>query len=1101
MDARERLTPHQEQKACASASTVPAHLQSKNDTLLFGRESQERKLLEAYRRLTTRRNDIVPDVHVVHRQEIVLITGASGTGKTILARRLERRVRAERGYFCWGKCDQIMQMQSSEPFAPFNAAVNQLVNTLLQQDDSGEETVRMEEAIEEATKDSGTAITLLTSLFPVFRKVLQQMDDSLSNNPHQGDSSIHSNSTLERLNSAAENPRKNHAHSTTETPAMIIFSKFLRAFCCASHPFVMLLDDWQWLDTSSLQLLKTLASLEPIPGFMILGTCRGNEVSIQDPLSVVLRALEEQHVQITDIQLTALSIDEVQDMITNLLQLSSSESAAISMDALAELIHRITGGNPFYVQQNVRALYDAKLIYFNEGSWQWDEQVMEAHDNFEITRNKILDTTVQKLVEQSRAIGETLTVAAFLGASFSLNHLQLVITTSNLAAIQNALNTLVEQGILYDLEGNRTDFQWVHDRYQFSALSLVPQNEQPAFSVEMGRKLLLSLAPDQVEANPFLLCNLFLRGELSLFSEKNERVQLAHLLHIAATKAAASSAFESAAFFFSHGIEFLEHSYPEGLQHQLKEDNQQEQPQEIELGQEQSREIWGEEYNLILELYNGAIEMECCNGRFERSDELFEVVIENARDLEDMLRVYEAKLTSLAARHLDSEAVQLGFKILNLLGEPFPKKAILLQTLVVTGKTVLWLRRASTERILKTRPLRRWDKIAALRILQIIVAPIIRANPEYSALWACRGVYLTTKYGLSNMSAPMFTALGMILATVKVGLPNDARRCADIAHKLGQQYHAPEWRCRLLVYEYGYINWWHQSVASCMPTLLTGMRAGLVSGDVHTSYIHITFFSFYGILCTGMPLQDNITAIEDNFEKFERLDQKMLYISLSLELARRLCSNDTERCQAADFASYCDKGTFQDELKWGLKDPSILTLSASCQLFLSVYTKDWVESLRIWQRLRRLPFDETWAVIMVAQLYFLFGMAESMAACETNKKRNWAGWKSLRKLRAIEKSMTCPENIVNKTYLLEAERASLRGDKPRAQKKFLSSIDSAKASGFMHEQALAHERFALSLSQWGDAPEAKSNNQQAAALYQRWGFSSKAAQLTKTSSN
>lgn len=1030
----------------------PLHQQAASP--LFGRESQEKQLLEAYRRQTTK---VTGHGNI---KEITLITGASGTGKTVLAKSLERRVKAERGYFCGGKCDQ---MQQNEPFAPFRSAVKELLITVLQQDDSGEETARLEECIEEATKDTESALPLLTNLFPIFQKVVIKEMGDLSHSRSQTNNN-NSNYGQEQ----GREHRSTHVHSITETPALIIFAKFLRSFCCAEHPVVMLLDDWQWLDSSSLELLKTLCSLDDIPGLMILGTCRGNEVSVMDPLSVVLRTLEEQEVVITDIQLTSLSVDVVQEMITNLLKLPSSES--VMMRSLAEVITKTTNGNPFYVQQNLIALCDANIIYYTNGSWHWDEHAMGVHDDFEVARNRILDAALQKLANLSQAMHETLVTAAFLGACFSLQHLQ-AITNSDHPSIQSALATLVQQGVLEGVADGK--FRWTHDRFQHSAHSLLPANQQGAYSVAMGRKLLVSLEPAEVEEHPFLLANLFLR-DLSFLKNDQERLDVAHLLFIAGTTAATSSAFEVAASFFADGIELLQNG-------------------------REPQYAWRREYDLCLALHNGAVEMECCSGHHERSDEIFEIILRHARGLEDQLRAYEAKLHSLSARHMDSEGVIVAFEVLRRLGEPFPKRAVLLHTGAALAKTVLWIRRRSTESIVKSRPMRRWDKIAAVRILQIMIPAVVRANPEYAALCACRSVQLTIRHGLPHrMSAPIFLALGMILGTTVVSLTKDAQRCVDIGYKLDSMDPSSEWHCRLVGFEHGYINWWHHPFGSSMQPLITAMNAGLLSGDVHVGYILSCFYSVYGFCC-GVPLREHTAEMEKQYTIFSRLDQKMLFVGLPAELGRILSGDNAGACEARKFSSYCNSATDGDEMKWGRKDKALLSVSVSCQLLLAVYTNDWVEGLRIWEKARKLPYDEMYAVVLVTQLHFLFGMVEVLAACETRKKKAWAGWRSLRKLRALKRAMTCPENIVNKIFLIEAERAALQGYNEKAKRKFLASVRYARESNFIHEEALAYERLARALSSWGDIAEAEGYKKEAAILYHRWGFAAKVVQLTKVS--
>jgi tetratricopeptide (TPR) repeat protein len=88
--------------------------------------------------------------------------------------------------------------------------------------------------------------------------------------------------------------------SNSENPSITLFCKFLSEFFSSESPIMLLLDDLQWLDSSSLKLLRAIVLTENLRGFMLMGTCRGDEVAISHPLSFVLRSLEEERVLVTN---------------------------------------------------------------------------------------------------------------------------------------------------------------------------------------------------------------------------------------------------------------------------------------------------------------------------------------------------------------------------------------------------------------------------------------------------------------------------------------------------------------------------------------------------------------------------------------------------------------------------------------------------------------------------------------------------------------------------------------------------------------------------------------------------------------------------------
>lgn len=1087
-----------------AAAPLPRSAPSKDDEFLAGndttsplcgRQEQQVQLLEAYRRRTS-------PTTACQQQEMVLITGASGTGKTALAQTLARQVEADRGYFCAGKCDQMEHC--NEPFAPFVAAITQLIETVLQRDDTGEEIIRLEEAMAQATRDTELGMSLLCGLFRVFKKVLLQDQSESgrgSSRPFSISGSAYSNTNTngsqgsERSSNSGlaaligSNVNRPGTNQTGETPAVLLFCKFLREFSSVQHPIVLLLDDWQWLDPSSLELLKVLGSKENnFPGLMILGTCRGNEVSIQDPLSVVLRALEEQDIVITDIQLAGLSLEGVHNMVTNLLPNTAAKDEE-SIRPLAELIHQMTQGNPFFVQQSIKVIYQSKLLDLNpsDGSWHWDKKALTSdaffhgvdEENWEGATLKLLDAEIRKLADQSLAIRETLVVASFLGARFFLRHL-VVLTKLGKEDMGRALEILEEQGIFVPTDNaskgivpSSSGYRWAHDRFQQSANFIIPLQEQPAYSVNMGRTLLEQMKTSEMEEDAFLVANLLLR-DLSLIQGDAERVRVATCLHLAGQKAAESSAFQSAGIFISEGINVL----PE--------------------------DPWGKHYDLCLLLHNEAMEMAFCNGHFESIDRLFETVLENSNNLQDEMRACETKLSSLSARHLDKDANALGFSVLKRLGVRFPRKATKLRQVAAVVKILFWLKRSSTEDILKIQPIQQWEKLAALRILLIIVASVIRSDSDYAAIWAARGVEIAINYGFSGSVPVMFTAMGMVLANPTVCLPEDAKRFVDLGQMIDQRYHAPEMTCRILGFDFAYVQPWHTTFHECKDQLLRATRAGLMSGDVELAYICASYVCWYGFT-VGTPLNEHVEAMEQLYREFSRLNQQMAYMGCPLELGKRLAGSSAHLPQnalpdAPSFISYCDRLTDEDEKQWGRSDIALLCISYMCQLFMAAHLGDHEEGLRVYYHLCRLPYDETYSLALTIQIQFHFGLLEILAAQATGRKKWRAGLRALWRLRRFAWLMSCEENALNKIYLLQAERAVLKGDQQGAEKKFLAAIQYAEESSFLHEGALAHERFATALSKWGDEEAATMQQKKAAALYEEWGFRAKATEQRGTTS-
>ena len=141
--------------------------------------------------------------------------------------------------------------------------------------------------------------------------------------------------------------------------------------------------------------------------------------------------------------------------------------------------------------------------------------------------------------------------------------------------------------------------------------------------------------------------------------------------------------------------------------------------------------------------------------------------------------------------------------------------------------------------------------------------------------------------------------------------------------------------------------------------------------------------------------------------------------------------------------------------------------------------------------------------MIVVQINFLIGIIDVMSAREAQKKRKAKrvrgrpGQAVLRKLRDCANKMKMPQNVLNKIYLLEAEQLVLRGDKDNALWKFRASSKFAREMSVIHEEALAYERAAIALDEWGEEAEAMASIKKAMALYKKWGSPGKVTQLEK----
>ncbi|MGK7928556.1 MAG: AAA family ATPase, partial [Spirulina sp.] len=217
---------------------------------LYGREKEMRSLLAAFERVSGGEGEAEGDPH----SELLLVAGFSGIGKTAVIKEVHKPITRQKGYFIQGKFDQFNR---NIPFSAFVQAFRSLMGQLLGESDRSLAAWKVK--ILAALGENGRVIV----------EVIPELAAIVGEQPPVPD--------LE--GSAAQN-RFNR-----------LFGKFVQVFATRSHPLVLFLDDLQWADSASLNLIRVLMESAETPYLLLLGAYRDNEVFPAHPLMLTLAEL------------------------------------------------------------------------------------------------------------------------------------------------------------------------------------------------------------------------------------------------------------------------------------------------------------------------------------------------------------------------------------------------------------------------------------------------------------------------------------------------------------------------------------------------------------------------------------------------------------------------------------------------------------------------------------------------------------------------------------------------------------------------------------------------------------------------------------------
>jgi serine/threonine protein kinase len=464
---------------------------------LYGRDREIEALLEALNRVAEH-----------GRPEFVLVSGYSGIGKSSVVNELHKSIVLPRGIFISGKFDQYKR---DIPYATLAQAFQTLVYHILS--DSDVQLERWRDAIQDAVGLNGQ---LVVNLIPELELIIGKQPPVPEISPPE-----------------AQNR----------------FDAVLRQFLCAisrkEHPLVLFLDDLQWLDPATLKLLEHLVTHPDVAHLLLIGAYRNNEVSPSHPLMLALNSIRKTAAIVREIVLVPLSLKDVNQLIAESLHQGRTRT-----EPLARLVYEKTGANPYFVIQFFTALAEERLLEFDprDGAWCWDV------DRISATRisDNVVSLTVAKLNRLAFSTRETLKLLACLGNTAQVADLTIIHGGSEEEMRSNLLDA-VRAGFVIRLPGS---YEFVHDRVQEAAYSLIPENERAAAHLRIGRMLLSNVSSTELEEKIFDIVNQLNRG-YRLIESSQERERLAELDLIAGTRAQASSAHTSALQYLTMGSALL----------------------------------------------------------------------------------------------------------------------------------------------------------------------------------------------------------------------------------------------------------------------------------------------------------------------------------------------------------------------------------------------------------------------------------------------------------------------------------------------------------------------------------------------------------------
>ena len=464
---------------------------------LYGREREIETLLAAFDRVVTS-----------GRPELVLVSGYSGIGKSSVVNELHKALVPPRGLFASGKFDQYKR---DIPYATVAQAFQGLIRALLGKSDA--ELASWRYALGEALGPNGR---LMIDVVPELKLLIGEQRPVQELSPQQAQGRL-----------------------------QLVFRRFLGVFARPEHPLALFLDDLQWLDAATLDMLADLLTQADVQRLLVIGAYRDNEVNSTHPLMRRLDAIRKAGAMVQEISLAPLTQEDLERLMADTLNCTPTIASP-----LAGLVHDKTGGNPFFAIQFISALAEEGLLRFDHDAAHWRWELDRLHTKG--YTDNVVDLMVGRLTRLPVETQAALQQLACLGNVARITMLSVVIGKSE-DDVRSDLWEAVRLELVQHVEGS---YKFVHDRVQEAAYSLIPERLRAEAHLRIGRLLTAHTPAEKREEGIFEIVNQLNRGA-ALITSRDEREQFAELNLLAGRRAKATTAYASALAYLTAGDALL----------------------------------------------------------------------------------------------------------------------------------------------------------------------------------------------------------------------------------------------------------------------------------------------------------------------------------------------------------------------------------------------------------------------------------------------------------------------------------------------------------------------------------------------------------------
>ncbi|HZX47538.1 MAG TPA: AAA family ATPase [Clostridia bacterium] len=961
--------------------------------------------------------------------QLVLVSGYAGVGKTMLINEILRPIAMEKGYYSYGKFDQLRQ---NIPYAPIAAALGSVIRQLMT-----ESSERLEKWRKRLLRAVGSNGAVLTALIPELEMIIGRQPQVETLQPKEAQNRF-----------------------------LTVFGNLVKIFAIKGSPIVIFLDDLQWADFSSLQLIKYLCSDTGLKYLLLVAAYRDNEVTDGHPLVSTLEEIEAEGIPVQRIHLESFDLRGVTRFIEGALNCSGGKTGR-----LAGVLYRKSYGIPLFLGQLLKSIHAQHLLTFNmhKGCWEWDlESIQGLQVPGDVTG--LIYGKMKKLTKKSR---EALKTASCIGNIFDLETLGAACGDTQHEVLRLLLPAISE-GLILTASGSEKGlpvpdndlkthvYEFLHDTVRQLAYSLLTEEQKKNIHVRIGRHILKSAGQGDMDDKMLTVLDHLNRG-LDLISSPADRLRLAGYNLAAGRRAKASAAYDLAINCLEAGIKLL----PE--------------------------DAWNSCYRMCYDLHLELAQCKYLAGDTGAAEQLFNTILRQAESELEKTDVYGLKMELYAGTGKYSEAVQIGIDALKSLGMDLPARPGMID---IAREVLVYKWYMRNKKIEHLAELPEMKNPVQRKVAQLLIKLILATCTSHLDLYAFAIIKAgnhSIKYGNSEIASVGYLGYSITEGSV-LGNYAAGHRLSEVAVRLVEEYGKSSSKCIVYFTVGALIYHWTMHGKEGLEYLYKALSFAIEAGNAL-----IAGYSYCVILENKYLMGTALDEVLEEAGLCSDYARKMKHENLAInsEVYRSFISTLTG--QSEGFYSTPDDIPDEDSfIELVKRDKASLAAYYFSNMQLSYLSGNYREALLYADKAEGCK-DAIMGFMISADCNFYHSLSIAAVYKELSPKDRRRLMRVLKKNQRIMKKWadSCGDNFLHKYLLVRAEMLRVLGRKREAEPLYDKAIASAQQNGYVQNQAIACELAAKFYASERRQRIARAYMGDAYRLYREWGAIAKVRDLEK----